>query len=49
MKFTLAVVAFNIMAVLAAPPLNPRQNDVPKCEDGGSAEHLETYDSGKSL
>ncbi|CAG1983704.1 unnamed protein product [Fusarium graminearum] len=45
MKFSITIVAFNIMAVLAAPPLNPRQNDVPDCENGGHAEHLKTYDS----
>ncbi|UZP36570.1 hypothetical protein NXS19_004386 [Fusarium pseudograminearum] len=33
------------MAVLAAPQLDPRQNDVPDCEDGGHAEHLKTYNS----
>ena len=49
MKLSVALVSFAISVVFAAPPLNPRQNDVPDCEDGGSAEHLEVYKNGKSL
>ncbi|RGP69243.1 hypothetical protein FLONG3_7879 [Fusarium longipes] len=49
MKLSLTLVTFNFLAVLAAPQINPRQNDVPKCEDGGHAEHLKTYDSGFTM
>jgi hypothetical protein len=42
----MGTIAFTAPIVLAAPQLNKRQNDVPKCADGSEGPANDTFDRG---
>jgi hypothetical protein len=44
----MGTIAFTAPMVLAAPKLNERQNDVPKCADGAEGPANDAFDRGES-